>query len=147
MNKNDYLITSIHSVQIKAISHTGDALSNFFGIYSSYSKSNLSINSQKTNNGLIYNNNLNLSYPGLSENDFMEFDEMLHNRYVIIFKTTDLKNYQLGNENLPLDLKTRFDVNKGTSLIFSGKTLTYPQYIKLEDIDIDGFPYTLTTNF
>lgn len=141
-NKNQKIITNICLVQIKSVSANVD-LPNLTKVYHTPSKITLTKSSSTGDSGVLHNKRLALSYPGLSDNDFEKFHDLVSGEYQIMVKTDDYKVYELSSLELPLKCTTNFS-NNVHQIVFSGSSPIPYKYRDTQPgdgITVDGFNY------
>ena len=141
-NKNEKIITNICLVQIKSVSANVD-LPNLTTVYHTPSKITLTKSSSTTDAGVLHRKRLSLNYPGLSEEDFEKFHDLVSGEYQIMIKTDDNKIYELSSVELPLPCTANFS-NNVHQLVFSGSSPIPYKYRDTQPgdgITIDGFNY------
>lgn len=143
LSRNTKLITNICLVQIKSVHGVAD-VSAFQDIYSTPSKIILRIATRNTDDGVLHNKNLSLSYPGLSSDDFQNFESLTGDQFQILYKLHNNDIYQLSSEHQPLNLNVNYSNNH--TLIFTGSSFLPVKYRANQPndgINIDGFNYDL----
>ena len=144
-DKNSDLIHNICLVQIKSIDDTVD-LSTLTSIYHSPSSINLTKNSNNTPNGILHKKNLNLFYPGISNDVFDRFNELVRGAYQVYIKTDNNDIYEVASTFFPMDCKTNYNITNGHSITFESSSPIPIKYIDNqpgEGINISGFDYEL----
>lgn len=145
--RNLSLIVNIIQVSIKTLDSENNVLFDFSEVYQTFSKGSLKVRDKPKNSGITYDIQLNLFYPGISSNSFINFHELIHRKFIVLVKTNDNNIYRLGTEEIPLKLSTSFSTPTGTNLIFKTTTIIPLEYIGSSTISaseiIDGFEYDL----
>lgn len=142
--KNTNLIVNICEVSLQSV--WGNTFPNLAAIYTTLSKIRWNSEGKTTANGIIYDNALNLSYPGLNDQQFQDIDNLLRGMYLVRVKTEEGKIYELAGFNCPMAVEVNFNDGK-TDIIFSQKAIEPVKFLGNEDAPVEepgGFPYTLT---
>lgn len=128
LSRNTNLITSVCSTEIRSIT-ANPLLASFTSLYGTTSRISFTCPSAINNGGVYYRPKLSLRYPGLKEDDFNQFHQLLHEGFDIRVHYTNGDIYQLTTDNQPLYLKTNYDHIRGFSLDFQGETLQPPRKV------------------
>lgn len=142
-NRNSYLLVQIKEVSFQTLSSDKKILTEFQRIYNTFSKSEIRVTSRKTNSGTLYRSDLKIFYPGLSDNDFLQFYELLQKRFILRITLTNNDVFQLGSLSIPMKLSTIYSL-KGTQLSFKNESIGPIKTTSEGNLEI-GFPYVLKT--
>ena len=143
LQKNQNLIINICQVQLK--SAWGILFPEEGEIYTSLSRISWGSDSSTTAEGIVYNNSLKLSYPGLKPEQFANLDKFLKGLYEVVVTTEEGDRYQLAGEENPLPVETKFNSGK-TEITFSQAAIEPIKYLgnTVDEQEPLGFPYYLT---
>lgn len=151
--KNAELINTICQVQVRSVDNavTVPVLSE---IYHTPSKIRYSINSRRTDHGNLHTRTLRMTYPGLSEADFENFDSLLRGVYQVFVKLQNQKVYELSNTRYPMSCSSSFDLRTGHQLVFTNRSPFTINYVGDDTPDNSGkgpvfdefFDYTFDFN-
>jgi len=143
LQKNSNLIENICEVQIK--SAHGSMFPVVAPIYTSLSQIKWSFKSGTTNEGTLYKNKLEISYPGLNEDQFNELDKFIKGLYEVIVVTALGKKYELAGSNNPMEVEIDFNGGK-TGIDFNNVAFEPIKYLGniIDEAEPLGFPYNLT---
>ena len=146
LSKNPQLITNICKVQIRSTDAVV-SLPTLSDIYHTPSKIQYSISSKRTKNGPLHTKTLRLSYPGLSETDFIKFDELLRGVYQVFIKLQDNKVYEVSNTRYPMSCSTSYNIRSGHEVVFNTTAPLSIKYIGIDDSGLTGKPGILEEQF
>ena len=146
LEKNTELINNICKVQIRSTDGVVD-LPSLSSIYFTPSKIQYSISSSRNKNGTLHNKTLRLSYPGLEEDDFSNFDTLVRGVYQIYIQLQNGKVYEISNTRYPMSCSTSFSVTSGHEIVFSVSAPMNIKYIGVDDSGITGKPGLLDEQF
>lgn len=138
--KNKNLIINICEVSLQSV--WGTTFPNLAAIYTTLSKIRWASEGKRTANGIIYDNQLSLSYPGLNDQQFQDLDKLLRGMYLVRVKTESGKIYELAGYECPMAVEVNFNDGK-TDIIFSQGAIEPVKFLGSED-ERGGFPYNLT---
>jgi hypothetical protein len=148
LEKNISLYPQVKSILIKPVNTDNSVIKTFQEIYNSPSKIKFRSNSKLVAAGLEYSTRIDAVFPGLKEEDFINFHDFLQQRYVVIIEFVDQKRYQVSFTETPLKLNSSFDEKTGFTLSFIGKTFYNYKYVGTTAATNQvGFAYTLTVRF
>ncbi|TQI72260.1 hypothetical protein JM79_3217 [Gramella sp. Hel_I_59] len=141
--KNNNTIEDICEVSLKSV--WGNTFPDLAAIYTTLSKIQWKSRSRQTPNGSIYDNTLELSYPGLNDKQFKELDDLIRGMYQVRVRTEKDQYYDLAWEDCPMAASISFN-NGRTEITFSQKAIEPIKYIgaAADPVEELGFPYTLT---
>lgn len=137
--KNSTIITNVCKVRIRSIDDVVN-MPTLTDVYYTPSKIRYTVSGSRTPQGNLHNRSLQLSYPGLSTEDFQKFDELLRGVYQIFVQLTNYEVYELSSTLFPMECSTRFDIKEGHQLVFSNSSPFNQRFIGVDDGDISGKP-------
>ena len=141
LQKNTNLLVNICAVQLK--SAHGSVFPSLEEIYTSLSKIKWSSDSQKSAAGIQYKNQLVLSYPGLSSDQFRKLDEFIRDLFEVTVTLDNGERYQVAIRENPMEADSRFN-GGATEIILSNTAFETIRYLGTEAVaENNQFPYTL----
>lgn len=141
--KNSELIQNICQVQIKSVDQTV-LIPNFTTVYSTPSKIMLTNSSDLQDSGVLHNKRLSLVYPGLSKEDFANFNDLVRGHYKVIVRLANTAVYEIASEHFPMGCRASYNSASGHALIFENKSPVTFKYLGNQQgygIATDGFTY------
>ncbi|ANW96730.1 hypothetical protein AXE80_10790 [Wenyingzhuangia fucanilytica] len=142
--RNTALFNNIKTVYLQSVKN--GLLGNFQQVYATYTKTVFTSQPANTDNGIVYNTKLQVLYPGLSSTDFQAFHSLLLDEYFVIILTATNDYYEICSRQNPLELSVDFDINKGTTLVFSGNQILPPNNIAMLDNESIDLACSLNIN-
>ncbi|MUP44882.1 hypothetical protein E0K83_03870 [Gramella sp. BOM4] len=141
--KNNNLLEDICEVSLQSV--WGKAFPVLAPIYSTLSKIQWNWKDSKTAEGVIYDNELLLSYPGLNQNQFKELDKLLRGMFLVRVRTEHGNIYELAGTECPMEASVKFNGGQ-TAISFTQQAIEPIKFIGTEADPVEelGFPYTLT---
>lgn len=141
--KNDNLIENICEVSLRSV--WGSAFPDLAAIYTSLSKIKWTSEPKATAHGILYNNELRLSYPGLNQDQFNELDKLIRGMYLVRVTTEEGSIYELAGDECPMAAEVKFNGGQ-TDITFSQEAIEPVKYFGNQENPVEelGFPYTLS---
>lgn len=129
LSRNEISVLSIIAISIIPVNTENSSLKEFEEIYSTPSKISHSINSSLKDGGLEYTNRIELLYPGLEDENFANFHDLLHQRFEVKIEFNNNKVYLFGGNKFGMEMKIIFNPKKGTKITLRDKTTINPKYL------------------
>lgn len=142
-SKNGTLLETICLVQIKSVDGVAD-IPSLTTIYHTPSKIQYNQSTNHSENGILVNKTLTLSYPGLSTSDFDKFNSLTRGAFQVYIKTSENNIYEVASEYFFMKPTTSFTMGQGWQLQFKSTSpiaVKYRDNQPTEGINIDGFDY------
>ena len=143
LTRNDILITNACTVSIKSVYHNS-ILSDFTDIYGTPSNISFSSSSRSTTSGVYFENKLELMYPGLKEEDFLNFNELIYDHYYLRLTVDAGYTLDIANEDSEMSMTTSYTIKQGHKITLIGKSSTPVQKVSTLGY---SFAYDLTIQF
>lgn len=141
LEKNSKLHPEVCHVNLKSTLNKV-YLAEFTNIYGTPSSIQFKKHGKNTSNGILYTYQVGLLYPGLKEDDFLNFHNLLKDRYQLQIQFLSGDVYTLNTALYPFELSYQFIKGKGFQLLFKGST-PFVQNFE-HNTQINGLPYRLT---
>lgn len=141
--KNTILVEDICLVQIQSADAV-ISIPDLTTIYHTPSKITLTGSNRMTENGVLTDQRLSLVYPGLSDEDFTKFHDMVRGVYQVFIKTMNNDVYELSSTRFFMECENTFNIRTGQSLTFKNSTPIPAKYrgnYAGEGINVGGFDY------
>lgn len=143
LSRNSNTIFNVCLVQIKSIHGISNIL-DFDTIYSTPSKITFRSTSQTRDSGLIHNNTLTVSYPGLKPEDFDNFSKLTLDQFQVLIKLDNNDIYQVASVFQPMDCRVSFSNNHSVTFFNqSYLSIKYRDNQPDDGINLEGFNYDL----
>ncbi|MEX0274297.1 MAG: hypothetical protein AB3N16_07965 [Flavobacteriaceae bacterium] len=144
--KNHHIINTICKVRIRSVDKVV-ALPSLATLYHTPSKIRLSIRSKRTANGNLHNKSLRLTYPGLSQTDFAQFDALIKGVYQVMVQLENGEVHELASSQFPMTVSSSFNMDGGHELTFSVSAPLSITFIGTDSGNLAGKPGLLDEQF
>ncbi|WP_044403387.1 hypothetical protein [Lacinutrix sp. Hel_I_90] len=142
-NKNSELLQRICLAQIKSVDATV-SIPEFLQIFSTPSKITFRNRTSLSPSGVMHTKQLSLFYPGLSDQDFNKFHELVKGNYQVLVKLNNNAIYEIASLQIPMECNTSFTLGDGHALTFESTSPIAVKYRDTQETDgitVDGFNY------